>query len=125
MASLLFATAFGHWNEKTQCRDVQKKRRGYRSGFADPMELLHSNKTWTADDLSRGSIESRDDLPEIEYYVPTSFTYHQRQKAELKAYKVEDCEQWDHFYKNITEMTREHYDFYVVDPETGNYQFKN
>jgi hypothetical protein len=26
---------------------------------------------------------------------------------------------------NVTEITREHYDFYVVDPDTGDYLFKN
>lgn len=66
------------WNEALQCRDVKKKRRGYRAGFADPKELLESKKYWTADDLARGSIESHADLPEIEMYEPTSFTYRQR-----------------------------------------------
>jgi len=43
----------------------------------------------------------------------------------MKLYKVDDCGVWDDFYKNITEMTREHYDFYVVDPDSGEYIFKN
>lgn len=73
---LWIATVAALWNEKKQCRDKPPKRRGYRAGFADPMELLLSNKTWTADELARGSIESRDDLPEIEFYMPTAFTYH-------------------------------------------------
>jgi len=75
--------------------------------------------------LARGSIESRDDLPSIEMYEPTSFTYRQRQRAESKLYKVDDCAVWDDFYLNVTEINREHYDFYIVDPDTGEYLFKN
>jgi len=113
------------WNEITQCRDLKKKRRGYRAGFADPKEMLESKKFWTSDMLARGSIESRDDLPEIEMYELTSFSYRQRQRLEMKMYKVDDCAVWDQFYDNVTEMTREHYDFYIVDPSTGDYVNKN
>jgi len=122
---LIITSTSAHWNEITQCRDVKKKRRGYRAGFADPKEMLASKRFWTPDELARGSIESADDLPEIEMYEPTSFTYRQRQRAELKMYKVDDCAVWDDFYTNVTEITREHYDFYIVDPDNGEYIFKN
>jgi hypothetical protein len=89
------------------------------------MKLLHSDKYWTGDDLARGSIESRDDLPAFEFYMPTSFTYKHRQKNEMRNYKVDDCSVWDEFFVNVTEITREHYDFYMVDPDDGNYLFKN
>lgn len=104
---------------------MKKKRRGYRAGFADPKELLESKRYWSADDLARGSIESRDDLPSIEMYESTAFTYRQRQRAEMKVYKVDDCAVWDDFLLNVTEINREHYDFYIVDPDTGDYINKN
>ena len=125
LVAALISSVYSLWNEALQCREVKKKRRGYRSGFADPRELLESKRFWSADDLARGSIESIDDLPEIEMYEPTSFTYRQRQKAEMKFYKVDDCATWDDFYENVTEITREHYDFYIVDPDNGEYLNKN
>lgn len=66
------------WNEITQCRDVKKKRRGYRAGFMDPKEMLHSKKFWSADDMMRGSIENRGELPAIEMYELTNFMYRAR-----------------------------------------------
>ena len=86
---------------------------------------MESGEYWNADKLLRGSIESRDDLPPIEHYELTSYLYRTRQKREAKVYKVDDCGVWDDFYKNVTEMTKEHYDFYIVDPDTGEYVFKN
>lgn len=58
-------------------------------------------------------------------YEMTAFLYRQRQRAEMKVYKVDDCKVWDDFLLNVTEMTREHYDFYLVDPDNGDYLFKN
>ena len=125
MLTMLVLYVEAQWSENHQCFEVKKKKRGYRSGFADPKELLKSDRFWTGAELLRGSIESRDDLPPIEQYELTAFTYKQRQRYEMKMYKVDDCSTWDDFFMNITELTREHYDFYIVDPDNGDYIFKN
>ena len=125
LLTALMSSVNGHWDEIKQCRTVEKKRRGYRAGFVDPAEMIQHGKAMTADDLHRSTIETRDDLPAFEHYILTNFGYHQRKRQEKKAYLVDDAAQWDNYYKNVTEISREHYDFYIADPDTGKYQFKN
>ena len=87
--------------------------------------MLKANRTFTAQDARRGSIEKFEDLPPIEWYENTLWTYENRQDQEKKLYKKEDLEAFDHYMKNMTELSREMHDFYIIDPDTMNYQFPN
>jgi len=121
----LTSSVSSKWIEDEQCRDRYKKRRGYRAGFLDPDMMLASGKVFSAQDARRGTIEKEEDLPEIEWYENTAWTYDHRTKYERKVYKNEDLMAWDGYFSNITEMSREMYDFYVIDPDNGRYIMPN
>ena len=112
------------FTEKTdaEVRSRKRKTRGYRAGILDPIKMLESNRTFTAMDARRGSIETDDVLPEIEWYVNTLWTFENRDLIEKKFYKREDLDTYDHFLKNLTELSREMHDFYISDPDTWKYQ---
>ena len=113
------------WIEDEQCRDRYQKRRGYKAGFLDPEMMLASGKAFTAHDARRGSIEKMEDLPEIEWYENTRWTAEKRDKFERKMYKTEDLMAWDQVFSNVTELSREMYDFYIIDPDNGKYIMPN
>jgi len=104
-------------------RSRKRKTRGYRAGFLDPLEVYKSNKSFTAQDARRGSIEKSEDLPAIEWYENTLWVFEHRKEIERKTYKRQDLDGWDHFFENITEFSREMHDFYVADPDDGSYLF--
>ena len=89
------------------------------------MEVFKANKTFTAQDARRGSIEKFEDLPPIEWYENTLWTFENRREIEREVYKKEDLEAFDHYMNNVTELSREMHDFYIVDPDDGTYQFPN
>lgn len=106
-------------------RTRQKKTRGYRAGWLNPVEMYESKKLFTAQDARRGSIEKFEDLPPIEWYENTLWTYENRKDIEKQVYKLDDLRAWDHYFANITELSREMHDFYIIDPNDGRYQIKN
>jgi len=91
----------------------------------NPTEMHQSNKTWTAADMIWKDMDSFSDLPPIEFYPMTEYTYQARKKIEVKFYKFDDLQNWDGHFDNVTEISREHYDIYMVNPDTNNYVLKN
>lgn len=106
-------------------RSRKRKTRGYRAGFLDAHKMLAENRTFSAIDARRGSIETDDVLPEIEWYVNTLWTFENRDLLEKQFYKREDLDAFDSALKNVTETSREMHDFYISDPETWKYQKPN
>jgi len=104
-------------------RPRKRQQRGYRSGVLDPKKMM--NKTFTSMDARKGSIETLDYLPAIEFYDNTFWTFENRKEMESKYYKPEDLKAFDHYLKNMTETSREMHDFYIADPDTGKYLFPN
>ena len=65
-----------------EVRSRKRKTRGYRAGFLDAHKMLKENRTFSAIDARRGSIETDDVLPEIEWYVNTLWTFENRDLLE-------------------------------------------
>jgi hypothetical protein len=81
--------------------------------------MYKNNKTFTAMDARKGSVEDGGELPAIENYANTLWVFENRRKIEKEHYKLEDLEAYDHYFSNLTELSREMYDFYIADPDSG------
>lgn len=113
--SLLLVVVQSIWIEEWDCRIREKKRRGYRAGFLDIEQMYHSGAQFHAGIGNRGTIEKWEDLPAIEFYENTYWVHRARNVEDRKHYKSDDLEAWDEAFKNVTELSQEMHDFYIMD----------
>lgn len=106
-------------------RSRKMRRRWYRAGYLDPVEMYKNNRTFTAQDARKGTLERGEDLPPIEWYDNTLWVFEHIKKIEREKYKKEDIEAYDSYCNNMTDTSKEMYDLYVSSPNNGDYIFKN